>query len=82
MSVVQKLGVLRKNTVINTEGDIVFRIEKGTIVVISAGNLIFRDKGIHAYRKGDDFYVRSEFSSIPYKVVFPDGGVPYPFTML
>jgi len=82
MSVVEKLGVLRKNTVIHTEGDITFKVEKGTIVVISAGNLMFRDKGIHAYRKDEAFYVRSEFSSIPYKVVFPDGGVPYPFTML
>jgi hypothetical protein len=81
MSVVQKLGVLRKNTVIHTE-DMTFRVEKGTIVVVSSDTLRFRDKDLVAYRKGDDFYVRSEFSPIPYKVVFPDGGVPYPFTML
>ena len=36
MSVVQKLGVLRKNTVIHTEGDMTFRVEKGTIVVVSS----------------------------------------------
>jgi hypothetical protein len=81
MSVVQKLGVLRKNTVIHTE-DMAFRVESGTIVFVSEDTLRFRDKGIVAYRKGEEFYVRSEFSPIPHRVVFPDGGVPYPFTML
>ena len=82
MSVVQKLGVLRKNTVIHTEGDITFKVEKGTIVVVSLDTLRFRDKDLVAYREGDGFYVRSDFSRTPHRVIFPDGGVPYPFTML
>jgi hypothetical protein len=78
---VQKLGVLRKNTVIHTE-DMTFRIEKGTIVVVSSDTLRFRDKDLIAYKEGDKFYVRSDFSRTPYRVIFPNGGVPYPFTML
>ena len=81
MSVVQKLGVLRKNTVIHAE-DMDFKVESGTIVFVSEDTLRFRDKGLTAYRKGEDFYVRSEFSPVPHRVFFPDGGVPYPFTML
>ena len=81
MSIVQKLGILRKNTVIHTE-DIDFKVESGTIVFVSEDTLRFRDKGLTAYRKGEVFFVRSEFSPVPHKVVFPDGGCPYPFTML
>ena len=81
MSVVQKLGVLRKNTIIHTE-DLDFRVESGTIVFVSETTLRFRDKGIVAYRQGESFFVKSEFSPVPHRVVFPDGGVPYPFTML
>jgi len=78
---VEKLGVLRKNTVIQTE-DMTFRVEKGTIVVVSSDTLRFRDKDLVAYREGGEFYVRSDFSRTPHRVIFPDGGVPYPFTML
>jgi ABC-type proline/glycine betaine transport system ATPase subunit len=81
MSVVQKLGVLRKNTVIHTE-DLDFKVERGTIVFVSEDTLRFRDKSLTAYRKGEVFFVRSEFSPVPHRAVFPDGGVPYPFTML
>jgi tyrosine-protein phosphatase YwqE len=81
MSVIQKLGVLRKNTIIHTE-DLDFKVERGTIIFVSENTLRFNDKGIVAYRKGEYFYVKSEFSQVPHRVFFPDGGVPYPFTML
>ena len=78
---VEKLGVLRKNTVIHTE-DMTFRVEKGTSVVVSSDTLRFRDKDLVAYKEGDGFYVKSKHSETPYKVRFPNGGVPYPFTIL
>ena len=78
--VVEKMGVLRKNTMIYTEGAMTFNVEKGTIVIVAEGELRFQGKDITAQRRGEAFYVR--FSSTWHRVVFPDGGVPYPFTML
>ena len=80
--VIQKLGVLRKNTIIHTEANVDFKVEKGTIVSISSGELRFQGKDLVAFREGDFFYVRYGVSRTVYKVVFPDGGRCYPFTML
>ena len=80
--VIQKLGVLRKNTVIHTEGNISFNVEKGTIVSVSGRELRFQGKDLVAFREGDFFYVRLGVSRTLYRVVFPDGGIPYPFIML
>ena len=81
MNIVQKLGKLRKNTIIHTT-DLDFKVESGTIIFVSEAMLRFQGKGIVAYRVGENFYVKSEFSLTHHRVVFPDGGVPYPFTML
>ena len=80
--VIQKLGVLKKNTVIHTEGNISFNVEKGTIVSVTGRELRFQGKDLVAFREGDFFYVRYGLSRTTYKVVFPDGGTPYPFIML
>ena len=77
---VEKMGVLRKNTIIYTEGSVQFNVEKGTIVIVAEGELRFQGKDIVAHRRGEAFYVR--FINTWHRVVFPDGGVPYPFTML
>jgi len=81
LGILMKVGILKQNTKIYTP-TITYIIPKGTTVVANGKTLSFRQfPFIKCHHDGNGkYYLNINGNVAP--IIFPNGGVPYPFSML